>query len=116
MKEDFRNQLMKDSYYLEYIKYDELAVINQRMEDYAKLKNITLPLHKALKVHVALRIKTLAKRSSCRLLAEICFPEDHPHHGTQMDGRDLKRWAAIVIGDIFTSAAIESHGEYWHEY
>lgn len=116
MDEQMRHKYMNDRYYLEYIQEIDLSAINLRMEEYAKNKNIILPLHKALKPHVALRVKALAQRSSCRLLAEICFQEEDPRHGLQMDGRDLKRWAAVVLGEIFTPQALRPDGEYWHEY
>lgn len=116
MDESMRKRYMNDSYYLEYIQEMDLAEMNIRIEQYAKNKNILLPLHKALKPHVALRVKTLAQRCSCRLLAEICFAEENPRHGLQMDGRDLKRWAAVVLGEIFTNQALRPDGEYWHEY
>lgn len=111
-----RQRYMNDRYYLEYVQEIELSDMNLRIEQYAKSKNIVLPLHKALKPHVALRIKALAERGSCRWLSAICFAPDHPRHGLQMDGRDLKRWAAVVLGEIFTPQALRPDGEYWHEY
>lgn len=114
MSDELRNSLMNSSYYLNYLDDSTLRIINERLEAYASLKNIILPLHKSFKHHVALRIKAVGSRSSARLIAEICFPESDNRYGLQMDGRDLKRWAAIVLNEIFTEKAIIDRN-YWHE-
>lgn len=114
--QDFRDRVMKDPYYLNYISLDLLSIMNHRLEAHAKEVGLELPLHKSLKPHVALRIKMISKKGySARKVASICFPESDLRHGLQMDGRDLKRWAAIVLGEAFLPSALMKHGDYWHE-
>jgi hypothetical protein len=72
---------------------------------------------------LAMLIKDLVinRRPSARRLAEIVYPEGHNSHGDQYSGRDLKRWAAIELCELFTDIAIvklfeNSEPDYWHEY
>ena len=60
-------------------------------------------------------------RPSSRRLAEIIYPEAHNSHGDQYSGRDLKRWAAIELHELFEDVAIvklfdNQEPDYWHEW
>ena len=99
-----------------YINEETLWVMNDRLDKYLLSKQITPPIHKYFKAHVALKIKLIGQRSSHRFLAEIAFPEEDTRHGLQMDGRDLKRWAAYMLGELFEDIAFDDkHKDYWHE-
>jgi hypothetical protein len=59
---------------------------------------------------------------SCRRISGVFYDRSHHSHGDQYSGRELRRWAAIELGELFEdSAIINSHrfkdfiGEYWHE-
>lgn len=111
-----KENIKKSEYYKNYLSADDLVSINNNFEKYALENNIKdLPIFKSLQGHVAKRIKYFALKSSCRRLAEICFSEDDNRHGIQMDGRDLKRWAALQMNELFEDKALIDN-EYWHEY
>jgi hypothetical protein len=121
MSHELREKLLTDSYYLNYLKDSDLIIVNRRLEAFLSSKTWgkNIPIHKSLKIHVALRVKFIATniRGSCRWLAEICFPKQDNRHGIQMDGRDIKRWAAVALGEVFDeSALLKDEGDYWHEY
>jgi hypothetical protein len=40
------------------------------------------------------------KGLSQRYLAELVFRKNDPRHGIQMCGRDVKRWAAEIVGNL----------------
>lgn len=42
----------------------------------------------------------LFKNYSSRLIASIVFPPDDQRYENQMCGRDVKRWAAEVVGEL----------------
>ena len=113
---NIKSNIEKDEYYLNYLTEEDLVSVNENIEKLAKdLEIKDLPIFKSLKGHVARRVKYFALRSSCRRLAEICFSKQDNRHGVQMDGRDLKRWAAVQMNELFTEKALENH-DYWHEY
>lgn len=68
-------------------------------------------------------IKTLAYiPCSQRFISSLFYSKSHHSYGDQMEGRDLKRWAAHKMGELFDEKAIiKEHrfkgfdGEYWHE-
>lgn len=114
--QNIRNNILNDQYYLNYLTDTDLTVINNNIEKLAKKENIeSLPISKSLKTHVAKRIKFFSTKCSCRRLAEICFDKSDNRHGIQMDGRDLKRWAAIELNELFDDNFLFKN-EYWHEY
>lgn len=115
-----KESIKQDPYYKNYLKDEELDEVFDRIETF--LKSVPwgkeAPLHKSLKGHVAGYIRFLSlKGGSCRWLAEICFDPSNPRHGVQMDGRDLRRWAAIQLNELFEdSALVPKYQDYWHEY
>jgi hypothetical protein len=66
--------------------------------------------------NLAEAIKKVATRFSCSGLSEVVLPETHPEHGGQHSGRDLKRWAAIQLNELFEECALMENGEFWHEF
>lgn len=59
---------------------------------------------------------------SARYMSAVFHPKRHSLHGHQYEGRDLKRWAAIELNELFKEEAIiKEHrlenfvGEFWHE-
>lgn len=71
---------------------------------------------------LSMLIKEIALRgASCRFIAEKVYPESHYSHGDQMSGRDLKRWAALELEELFEDLALvdifkSGTADYWHEY
>lgn len=115
MKE-LKDAIMNDPYYLNYLSEEDIQYAYIKLEDFLKKKKIEkTSIHKSLKVEVALMIKQISKNHSCRSLAELLFNENDPRFGLQMDGRDVKRWASVVIGDLFDPESLVD-GEYYHEY
>lgn len=43
---------------------------------------------------------SLFKNYSGRALTSLIFPATDPRHNNQMNGRDVKRWAAEVLGEL----------------
>ena len=112
IKNSIEKRLKEESY----INDETLWIMNDRLDKYLISKQLPVPIHKYFKAHVALKIKMIGERSSHRYLAEIAFPEEDSRHGLQMDGRDLKRWAAFILGELFTDKAFnEKMKDYWHE-
>lgn len=111
---ELRERLKKDQYYKNLVNELDLHIISMRLTNYARSKNIDYPLRKSMTHHTAEIIKVL-KNHSGRALAEVAYPEDHNNHGIQMAGRDLKRWAAIVLDEIFSEKIRDTDGNYWHE-
>jgi hypothetical protein len=60
-------------------------------------------------------IKSVYARYSECFLAEVCYEDEHPCHGDQMSGRDLKRWAAIELDEFFNESGLLPSGDFWHE-
>ena len=63
----------------------------------------------------------LNNRCSCRRLAEIIYDESHNDHGDQYSGRDLKRWSAMDLDELFRKKAFISRDDngfddFWHEW
>jgi len=59
---------------------------------------------------------------SHRLVSAVFYSKKHPEHQDQFSGRDLKRWAASQLGELFEDSSImKEHwlpdfiGEHWHE-
>lgn len=59
---------------------------------------------------------------SSRFISSLFYKKSHNEHGDQYSGREIKRWAAIQLGELFTDEAeIKEHrfsnfvGEFWHE-
>ena len=118
IEKTLKQQLEEDSYYINFLSDEDLVVVNKNIEKLAAELDIKdLPLFKSLKGHVARRVKYFALKSSCRRLAEICFSKGDYRHGHQVFGRELKRWAAIQMGELFTEKALRKNSnDYWHEY
>jgi 16S rRNA C967 or C1407 C5-methylase (RsmB/RsmF family) len=93
----------------------EQALGYQRGLEYLNAKQKDLPTL----AHVIKEI-AVTRRASSRRLAEIIYHEKNPKHGVQYFGRDLKRWAAIALEELFRDGAFISEkdggfNEYWHE-
>jgi hypothetical protein len=69
---------------------------------------------------ILIRELVLFRGCSCRRLAEIIYDEENDNHGVQFSGRDLKRWAAIELKELFEKQALilneVGEGDFWHEY
>ena len=62
-------------------------------------------------------IREVAPRCSCRALSETVLARSNPLCGDQYMGRDLKRWAAIQLKELFEEKALlKESGEFWHEF
>lgn len=115
-----RKQIETDPYYQNYLPNHDLMVARRRLLNHLKKNNqsYSIPMkNPSLRYEVATLIKQVGMRGSCRYIAEICFAPQDSRHGIQMAGRDLKRFAALVLGELFQdSAKISDNGEFWHEY
>lgn len=121
--QDMHNRLMNSEEIKNTVKEDELAIINECLQNhYQSLEGRRkptdpLPVAYPLKKQVALRIKFFA-RCSARYLAEAAYPHTHHNYGMQWAGSDLKIWAAVVLGEVYTEAALIKWGDedaFWHE-
>lgn len=99
------------------LKERDLATADRRLRLLMDLKGVECSKEEDLKLRVAHNIRKLA--GTGRYVAENIFSEGDFRHGNQIFGRDAKRWAAITIGDIFTSEAVigdlNGSWDFWHE-
>lgn len=99
------------------LKEGELALVDRRLNIFLDNKGFQSSDHEDIRTRVAENIKKI--NGTNRTIAGAAFSKSDYRHDNQMFGRDVKRWAAIVLDELFTFKAVvkDSRGnwEFWHE-